>query len=73
MTIPQIMEALPRMHLDALMAAFEAGNCHYVEWTPNRFIGVNTDSTPHLSCEQTAGDWREGFIKKDRNVKASSG
>lgn len=64
MTISQIMKTIPSMHRDSLMAAFESGTSHYVEWSPGRFLGINTDGISHLLCEQEAGDWREGRIIK---------
>lgn len=63
------MKALPQMHKDTLMSAFEEGLPSYIEYTQGRFLGVNTDAIPHLRCEATSGSWREGSIIRNSNVK----
>jgi len=62
MTIKEIMAGLSMTDKEQLMTAFEASMTHYIEWTPGRFIGVNTDSVPHLTCCQQSGSFREGTI-----------
>lgn len=68
-TIGQILRSIPQMDRDTLMSAFNEGLSSYVEYSPGRYLGVNTDSIPYLTCVQTAGDWREGTINR---VKAQA-
>lgn len=63
-TIKTILNSLEQVDRDALMAAFEEGVTHFVEYRTGRFIGVNTDAVPSLECLQQAGSWREGTIMR---------
>ena len=65
MTIKSIIRGLSDENRQRLMHAFENDFEQWVEYEPQKFIGVNLNqqNVLNLSIEQTAGQWSSGEIK----------
>ena len=70
--INTILASLEQKDHEAIMAAFEERVTHYVEYQKGLWIGVNTDAVPHLTCNESAGDFRAGTINRGTNGQAAT-